>query len=256
MRKLAIGAVVGVVMLVTAAVALAVTNTVTYTSTIKQKTKPTATKPANVAYTGEINISTTDNTQPDIAPLTELFIAKPLILNSTHFKSCEVKDIDGKNTVPAKCKAAIVGNGTAVAKIGNPGKPPTITQNLTVTAYNGHKGKQLFLVVNGSSPVRVTNRVIPGTITKGSGAFGSKIAFKIPPDLQQQLGLAISLTHFQVTLLLTKTATVKSVKVTYLQLKSCPKSKRLPTSATVHFNNDDNSPGGPVVTNNGVMACK
>jgi hypothetical protein len=55
-----------------------------------------------------------------------------------------------------------------------------------------------------------------------------------------------------------KTAKLKGKKVTYLQLKSCPSSKKVPTQTTVHF---DNSAGagmpaaGPDVTVNGTMAC-
>jgi hypothetical protein len=257
MRKLAIVLGAGAVFFALVALAVAsVTPTVTYTSPIKQKGKAKPGKPANVSYEGILDVKNSDGTQPDTAPTTKLFFAKGLINNAKHFPSCKASEIDGKPSIPAKCKKALVGSGTATSDAGTPGAPPAINEPLTVTAYNGNKGKQLLLVLNATSPVQVQNRVIPGTLGPGSGPFGYSVTFQVPANLQQQLGLQIALTHFDVKLPSSKTVKVKHKKVSYLQLKKCPSSKKLPTRAIVTFNNDAGGAGGPVVTADGTTACK
>jgi hypothetical protein len=259
LRKLAIGAITGALFFVIVGVALALTNnTVNYTSTVTGKAKKAGT---NTAYTGILDVGTSDNTQPNTAPLTDVFFAKQIKNNSTKFPSCTPADIDGKSSVPAKCKKAVVGSGSASSKIGQPGQPPAVTEDLTVTAYNGSKGKAILLVLNGTSPAPISNRVINGKITKfKSGAFGYKVGFAVPKDLQQQLGAQIALTHFNVKINTSKKVKVKKgkkkVAVSYLQLTGCPSSKKLPVKTTVHFNQDNGDAGGPVVTDTDTMACK
>jgi len=276
LRKALLGAITGVLFFAIAAVAIALSNnTVTYNSTL---TPGKSTKfGKNTAYEGILHVSTEDNKQPNTAPLTEVFFAKQIKNNAKLFPSCKASDIDGKSSVPAKCQKAVVGDGTASSLIGGPGynpppcSPPncSIRQDLDVTAYNGNGGKQILLAVTGGP---VTNRVITGTIKPASGPFGYKVGFAVPADLQEQLGAQIALTDFDVNISGTKTAVkkykvkkkvkgkvkkvTKKAKVTYLQIKSCPSSGTVPNQAIVHFNNDDNSPGGPVVTATSDYACK
>jgi hypothetical protein len=270
LRKAKLGAVTGVLFFALVAVALALTNnTVTYNSTL---TKGKHTKlGTNTAYEGILHVSTDDGKQPNTAPLTEVFFAKQIKNNAPLFPSCKASDIDGKSSVPAKCQKAVVGDGTASSLIGGPGyNPPPCTppncairQDLVVTAYNGNKGKQILLAVTGGP---VNNRVITGTISKAPAPFGYKVGFQVPADLQEQLGAQIALTDFDVNINSKKTAIKKihvkgkkkkqKVKVSYLQLKSCPASGELPNKAIVHFNNDDNSPGGPVVPSETTIPCK
>jgi hypothetical protein len=257
MRKLAVLVGAGAVFFALVAYAIAsVTPTVSYTSPIKEKTRPKPGTPANIQYTGILDVKNSDGTQPATAPTTQIFFAKQFKNNAKHFPSCKASQVDGKPTIPAKCKKAIVGKGTASSQAGTPGQPAVVNENLSVTAINGNKGKQLFLVLNATTPVPVQNRVIPGTLGRGSGPFGFKVTFKVPADLQSQLGLQISLTHFNVVLSPRKTVTVKGHKVSYLQLTKCPSSKKLPVRAIVHFNNDAGQPGGPTVTSDTTTSCK
>jgi hypothetical protein len=261
MRKLAILLGAGAVFFALAALAFAsVTPTVSYTSPLKQKGKAKKGKPANLTYTGILDIKNSDGTQPASAPTTKIYFAKQIVNNAKHFPSCKVSDIDGKTSIPSKCKKAFVGKGTAASQAGTPGTPAAINENLAVTAYNGNKGKQILLVLNASSPVAIQNRVIPGTIGKGAKGFGYSVTFKVPPDLQSQLGLQISLTHFNVVFSSSKTVKVKkrgkTQKVSYLQLSSCPKSKKLPVKTVVTFNQDNGQPGGPTVPFSTTTRCK
>jgi hypothetical protein len=217
------------------AVALAVANTMSYTAKVSYKGKPTPKKPANMKYTGTLDIETNPpGQQPDIGPKTEVHFDKLIKNNAAHFPSCTQGEVDGKaDPLPAKCQKAIVGKGTAEAYAGTPGNPKasSVHECLNVKAINGPKGKLLMLAVtaitcpDGTQPaVALSNRVIPGTVLKGSGPFKFVVRFDIPESLQTQLGLAISLTHFEV-IIDGKPRTFKiggeSVTESYLQLTGC-----------------------------------
>jgi hypothetical protein len=264
MRKLFVLFAVGaLVCAVAATTAFALTNnTVNYTVKAKKKGKATAAKPAPLSYEGILDVGTSDGNQPNVAPTTKLYFPKQIINNAKYFPSCNPKKLDGQSTVPASCKKAIIGKGTAAASGGSPGQPmnPSLTEQLTVTAYNGPKGKQLLLGLNGSSPLAITNRVIPGKLGPGGGKFGYTVTFRVPADLQFQQGLQVALTHFDVKISpKTITATVKGTKrkVSYLAATKCG---TLPTKTTVNFD-QDGSPGTPppaggqTVTTTGTMKC-
>ena len=149
MRRLVVVGGIVAACLAVAAVAYGATNTVTYTSKLSPAhPKPKAGKPANIAYEGILDVSNGTN-QPDSGPSTKLFFAKQLINNGKKFASCSVGDIDGKPTVPSKCKAALVGSGKATSSAGVPGTPLSagVTEQLNVKAYNGTKGKSLHAVI-------------------------------------------------------------------------------------------------------------
>jgi hypothetical protein len=247
----------------TAATAWAVTNTLSYSVTLKKgsSAKPTKTKPVNVGYNATLHIDTDPaGSQPDTAPVTTVYFAKQIKQNAKLVPSCTQAEIDGQTTMPAKCSKAKVGSGTAKALAGSPGSPAanSVTEQLNVTAVNGAGGKQILLVLNSApgAPVAITNRVVPGTIGSGSGAFGYKVAFKIPEDLQNQLGLSISLTDFKVNIT-NKAFSVKvkgkTVKKGYLQLTaSCPGGK-VPVRAVASFKDANGQTTD--VTNDSTAKC-
>jgi hypothetical protein len=252
---------------VTTAYALS-NNTVKYQAKLKVKGKPSKAKPALLGYEGILDVSTSDGKQPNVAPDTTIFYAKQVVQHAKYFPQCDPKTIDGQPAVPAKCKKAVIGGGSATAFPGSPGQPtiPALQENLTVTAYNGLKGKQILLVLNGSSPQVITNRVIVGTIGKGKGGkFSYSVNFHVPDNLQVQAGFQIALTHFDVKInQKTVKAKIKgkSTKVSYLGLSTCPKSRKLPVETTVHFSQDgtpgsQTAPpsGGQSVTSTSTMKC-
>jgi hypothetical protein len=253
MRKLFSGAMIGALFLVLAAVAMAVTDTMKYSSVTKVVGKAAAAKkPANLSYRGTIAINTEPaEQQPDAAPRTTVSFDKNIINNAKYYPSCTQAEIDGKEALPEKCKKAIVsikGKSTATAYAGTPGNPKaqSVKEELTVEAINGPKGKTLFLVVSSkpNQAVTLNNRVVPGTVLKGKGLFGFLVQFDIPTDLQEQLGLKISLTDFDVHVDGKPRAVKiggKSAKVAYLQLKACPKTRKLNVKAATQFR--DNATG-------------
>lgn len=235
-------------------VAYGVTNTLNYSAKLTFKGKPTSTKPVNTAYQGTLRIDTDPaGQQPESAPTTSVYFAKGIKNNAKYFPFCNKSEIDGQPSIPAKCNKAKVGTGTASALAGGPGNPSSqsVKEDLNVIAMNGSKGRQIFLVLNSQpgAPVGITNRVVPGTVVKSSGAFGFLVRFDIPPDLQEQLGLAISLTDFNVKI----SGTPKKVKVgrvfkkiSYLQLTSCKSS--LPVKAIAQFKDKDTGQPKPVTS--------
>jgi hypothetical protein len=241
------------VMAMSAVAYAAIQNTVSYTSKVSFKGKPTAKAPANTAYTGILHIDTNPSgQQPETAPKTSVYFAKAFRNNAKYFPFCNQSEIDGQQAIPAKCKKAIVGTGTAKALAGTPGQASSssIQEALDVTAINGAKGRALYLVLNSSpgAPVGITNRVVPGFIVKSSGAFGFLARFEIPQNLQEPVaGVKVALTDFNVKL----SGAAKKVRVGrvfkklgYLQLTSCKGS--LPTKTVVEFNHTDDS--GQVTT--------
>jgi hypothetical protein len=252
-RRIALLAVV-VGALAAAATAYAVTNTISYTVALKKATgKPSAKKPVPVAYNALLHIDTDPaGNQPDTAPVTSIYFPKQIRQNSKLLPGCSVSDIDGQQTMPAKCKKGQVGTGTASALAGSPGSPASnsVKEDLNVTFINGKKGKQVLLVLNSqpTAPVAITNRVVPGDLAKASAPFGYRVDFKIPEDLQNQLGLSIALTDFKVNIT-NKAFTVKKggkkIKVGYLELTGCGE---LPIRAIGHFKDSANGGANTDVT--------
>jgi hypothetical protein len=243
-------------LLATAGIAYAaIDNTVTYSGVGSHKGTPSKTKPANFTYTGTLHIDTNPpGSQPEVAPVTDVYFDKAIKNNSKYFPFCNASEIDGQQEIPAKCKKAIVGSGTATAYAGKPGSPlsSSIKEDLTVTAMNGPSGKNLALVVKSApgAPVALPNRVIPGSVRKSSGIYGFLVRFTIPQDLQNQLGLDISLTDFKVKI----SGTPRKVKVgkvfkkiSYLQLQANCKGK-LHSKAIAQFRDAETGQMKPVIS--------
>jgi hypothetical protein len=264
-RVVLVVAIAAAVVLAITGVTYAVTNTLDYSAKLSYKGKPSKKKPANLAYTGTLHIDTDPSGhQPDTAPVTSIYFAKAIKHNAKYFPSCTRSEIDGKGIFPSKCNKAVVGQGTANALAGLPGNPSSqsVNQGLNVKAVNGPKGKSIFLVLNSKpdAPVAISNRVVPGAVVKSSGAFGFRVRFTIPNDLQSQLGLSISLTDFNVKIgskARTVAVKVKGKKkpqkrrLSYLQLTSCKRS--LPNKAITEFK--DTSGGKRSVTSESVAKC-
>jgi hypothetical protein len=246
--------------LLAAAAAWAVTNTVSYTVTLKKATsaKPSVKKPVRVQYNAVLHIDTDPSgSQPDTAPVTSIYFPKQIKQNSKLLPSCSQSDIDGQQSLPAKCNKAKVGSGTASALAGSPGSPASnsVKEDLDVGFFNGPKGKQVLLVLNSQegAPVAITNRVVPGQLRAGTGNFGYRVDFEIPEDLQNQLGLSIALTDFKVSIT-NKAFTVKkngkSVKVGYLEATGCG---TLPIRAVAHFKDANGATSD--ITNDSTAKC-
>ena len=257
MRRLVLLTAIAVMALT--AVAYAVADNVTYTAKMSHKGTPSTKKPGNLAYNGILHVeSDPPGNQPDTAPKTTVFFSKAIVNNSKYFPSCTQSEIDGQPSIPTKCKKAIVGSGTASALAGTPGQPAaqSIREDLKVTVMNGPKGKTLFLVLNAASPVQVQNAVVPGYLIKASGQYGFAVRFEVPPTLQNNSGLDIALTDFNVKIPSTarKLKVGKVVKsISYLQVTSCKTA--LPSKAIAYFKDKDTGAETPVTSEQTSAKC-
>lgn len=239
--------VLGAVLALTAGVAYAaVTETYQYTASGSHKGTPSKTKPANFKYTSTIKVDTDPaGQQPETLAQTAVFFDKGIKTNGPWWPFCNKTEIDGKASLPAKCNKAVVGTGTTIAYAGTPGSPKSgsVREDLILKAINGPRGKSLYIVVTSApnAPVAISNRVVPGVVKKSSGPYGFVVRWTIPDDLQEQLGLKISLTDLKLSV----PATVRKIKVgktykkaSFLQLTSC-KGKKMAVKSEAKFKDAD-----------------
>jgi hypothetical protein len=190
MRKLTVPALITTVALLGfAPSALAVNADQSIKITLSSKKAGTKKKPKRESL--KIAIATTPkDSVPFATRKTVLFFDKNLVFSPKAFKTCTAARLQqGESSCP---QAARVGSGTARgAAIGQ-------VQNLKVTAYNGPKST-ILLHVTGATPLQIDS-VIVGTLSRSSGAYGSRLTVPIPENLQQPVpGVFATLTSFITT---------------------------------------------------------
>jgi hypothetical protein len=219
----------------TAGIAQAVTSQQSVSVKLAQSKAGTAAKPKSVgALTVDLKVAVNPADAPFATQSTVIHFDKGLVFNSAKFPSCTEAQA---RTGAAACTKAKVGSGKAVGlALGQ-------QENLTITAYNGPKGKSILLHVVGTQPLDI-NTVIVGQLKPDSGAFGRKLVVAIPSNLQQPLaGVFATLTSF-----VTKVG--GSAKGTpYVALKSCSGGK-------LHFKGDFVFTDGSKQSPSSTTACK
>lgn len=161
---------------------------------------------------------TTTTTPKDATPFATtkavLYFDKNLKLGGSKFKSCTAAAIQAdESTCP---KGSKVGSGAAKAKSGN-----LNINGITVTAFNGPKGKSLLLHVV-YVPLGI-DQVLNAPIGKGTGIYGTKLTVPITAALQQPApGLYATLTEFLTSV--SGKATDKA-KTPYVGLTGCSGGK-------------------------------
>ena len=132
---------------------------------------------------------------------------KNLFFNGAKFASCTAGQLAGGKCSPK----AKVGDGTAL------GLALGLQEPLTVTAYNGDKGRTLLMHVTGTHPLAI-DTVMVGKLSKSSGKYGGKLSVAVPADLQQPApGALATLLDFRVTV---KAGTSSNP---FVGLLGCPK---------------------------------
>ena len=161
MKKLAI-AVTGVLALagIGAGISAAVDPTVTIKASVSPTKHGTKTKPKATKLV--VKLATTPNpADPAFAASdTIVHLGKELTFNGKALKTCSASQVQADDT---KCpKGSKVGSGVAA------GTALGLTENLTVTAYNGPGGNKLELLVDGQTPLQI-HSVIEGILSEGLG---------------------------------------------------------------------------------------
>jgi len=210
MRKLILMAVAAVTALCVVGIAQAVTPTTAMKASVSPTTKGTKTKPKNVKLNVEL-ITQPKAGEPAFATSsTIVHFDKNIKFGGKNLKSCSAAQVASDDT---KCpKGSKVGSGSAT------GMALGLTENLTVTAYNGPKGTKLELLVDGQSPLQI-HSVIEGKLQSDSGLYGQKLVVAIPEGLQQPApGAFATLTDFK-----TSVKGTGSKKRPYVGLAGCTK---------------------------------
>ena len=210
MRKLTLLAVAAVTALCAVGIAQAVTPTTTMKASVSPSKKGTAKKPANVKLNVELITQPTAGEPAFATRSTVVHFDKNLKFGGKNLKSCSSSQVQADDT---KCpKGSKVGSGSAT------GVALGLTENLTVTAYNGPTGNKLELLVDGQSPLQI-HSVIEGKLQKDSGLYGQKLVVAIPETLQQPApGAFATLTDFK-----TSVKGTGSKKRPYVGLAGCAK---------------------------------
>ena len=215
MRKLTLMAVAAVTALCAVGIAQAVTPTTTMKASVSPSKKGTAKKPANVKLNVELITQPTAGEPAFATRSTVVHFDKNLKFGGKNLKSCSSSQVQADDT---KCpKGSKVGSGSAT------GVALGLTENLTVTAYNGPTGNKLELLVDGQSPLQI-HSVIEGKLSKDSGKYGNKLSVHVPDGLQQPApGAYATLVQFDTTI----NRVLGSKKRPYVGINSCPSSKKV-----------------------------
>jgi hypothetical protein len=212
MRKLTLTAAAAVTAIGAVGVAQAVTPTTAIKASVSPTKKGTKKKPKNVKLNVELITQPAPGDPAFATRSTVVHFDKNIKFDGKHLKSCSQSQVQTDET---KCpKGSRVGSGTAT------GSALGLTENLTVTAYNGPGGTKIELLVDGQTPLQI-HQVIEGKLQSDSGKYGKKLVVAIPEALQQPApGAYATLTDFK-----TSVKGTGSKKRPFVGLAGCTKKK-------------------------------
>jgi hypothetical protein len=212
MRKLTLTAAAAVTAIGAVGVAQAVTPTTALKASVSPTKKGTKKKPKNVKLNVELITQPAPGDPAFATRSTVVHFDKNIKFDGKHLKSCSQSQVQTDDT---KCpKGSRVGSGTAT------GSALGLTENLTVTAYNGPRGTKIELLVDGQSPLQI-HQVIEGKLQSDSGKYGKKLVVAIPDALQQPApGAYATLTDFK-----TSVKGTGSKKRPFVGLAGCTKKR-------------------------------
>jgi len=212
MRKLTLTAGVAALAIGAVGAAQAVTPTTALKTSVSPTKHGTKKKPRNVKLNIELITQPNPNDGPFATKTTVVHFDKNLKFGGKYVKTCSADKVRSNNTACPKGSKVGTGSATGVA-LG-------LTENLTVTAYNGPGGNKIELLVDGTSPLTIHD-VIEGKLVSDRGKFGKKLVVTIPDTLQQPApGAYATLTDFK-----TSVKGTGSKKRPYVGLAGCTKKK-------------------------------
>ena len=192
MRKLTLTAGVAALAIGAVGAAQAVTPTTALKTSVSPTKHGTKKKPRNVKLNIELITQPNPNDGPFATKTTVVHFDKNLKFGGKYSKTCSADKVSSNNTACPKGSKVGTGSATGVA-LG-------LTENLTVTAYNGPRGNKIELLVDGQSPLQI-HSVIEGKLQSDSGLYGQKLVVAIPEALQQPApGAFATLVQFDTTI--------------------------------------------------------
>ena len=202
---------------------------------------------APVSLNGSAEFSTTDGSLPPTPAHVQLDFDRNGKQTNRGLPVCQPARLENTVVADARraCKSAIVGTGSAAAKVLFPGETTPIPADSPITAFNGpNQGAAKTLIIHAYTTVPVpTTFVVPVSLTKiNAGRYGLR-ATTDPPPIAGGYG---HLTHFDLTI--NRRYTFKGQQLSYASARCL--DGRLQARGTATF--DD----GTVLSGQVLRPCK
>ncbi|HEY7077181.1 MAG TPA: hypothetical protein VH418_17510 [Solirubrobacteraceae bacterium] len=243
MRKLLVAALAAAMVVGGATAALAASGSgASLKVTLKPNKHGTKKKPKGA----KVRLVFNNNNHNLTATKITIQLAKQVAINTKGFKFCSVNKIT--NSAGSACpKQSKVGTGSSDAIAGvNTTSPTPLTFSVTAYLVN-KKSVAFFLQQQGGS----ITTVALGKFSKAHGKFGTKLTVTIPTIAKEfPTGTFNGLVKLDTTL------GGKSGKRNLVGITGCPKSKKLPFSTTVNFQNNPAPPPTPSVSAKANAKCR
>jgi hypothetical protein len=175
------------------AVPAAIRATQSITVTLDSNRAGTRGKPRSVGRLTVTIATTPVRGEPPLATRRAVIhFDRNLVFGTSRFAGCRRAQVQADD---AKCPpGSKVGTGSARASVSSR-RTPIATVTPTVSAYNGPRGRKIFLLVE--EPTFRVRSVMVGTLKSDTGRYARKLDVAIPRDLQAPLpGLVVTLTRF------------------------------------------------------------
>jgi hypothetical protein len=149
-------------------------------------------------------------------------------VNGSLFPSCTAEKIRNHEPCP---KGSQIGTGTGLGTVGDP--PNAAEEPITVTLYNGPKGKSIVFRIRGEQPAVIDVPFDAPLKTLSGGTYNYELTVNVPEILQRVAGLPISLRNFNVKVGATRK--VKGKKRGWIEVLICPPKALVPISGDFSF---------------------
>jgi hypothetical protein len=149
-------------------------------------------------------------------------------VNGQLFPSCTADKIRNHQACP---KGSIIGKGTGLGTVGDP--PNAAEEPITITLYNGPKGKSIVFRIMGEQPAVIDVPFDAPLKTLSGGTYNYELTVTVPEILQRVAGLPISLKFFNVKVGATRK--VKGKKRGWIETLICPPKALVPISGDFTF---------------------
>src|SRR3954468_2296051 len=137
---------------------------------------------------------------------------------------------------PEVPKGSQIGSGTALGILGGSTDNPT-KEPITVTMFNGPKGKSITFRIKGDAPAVIDVPFDAPLKTFSSGSYNYQLTVNVPDILQIIAGIPVSLDFFNVKVGATRN--VHGKKRGYIETLICPPLALVPIQGDFGFLNAD-----------------
>jgi hypothetical protein len=192
----AIGAVAAVSLGAASLASAAPTTRITVNASVKPQKAGTPAHPVPVITTVRIDLTPLGGGQTPMTDEVDIFLPKALRSRGAQFPTCSAATMTSGG--PSACPpGSRMGTGSAS------GTALGLTEQLTITAFNGPGGHSLLLFLAGSTPLVINEPVIGSYVTPSNvpnpSDFSSELTFPVPQDLLHPLaGANVTLTKIDV----------------------------------------------------------